>query len=124
MSHWSLWFVFCLSVGPDLACDPPFLCARTMLVLTLVLRLGELDDKVGHGIPGVVDTDEQQQNGSRGDDEQCWHRIAWDHKCCDEEGGVGDERKDRMPEPVFQHRLILGLTTRPPEHDDDVCHPP
>src|SRR5438309_10953774 len=76
------------------------------LVLTLVLRLGEFDGNIGHVIPGVVDTDEQQQHRSRGDDEQCRCRIAWEQKRCDEEGGVGDERKDRMPEPVFQYRLI------------------
>ncbi|MFL5590066.1 MAG: hypothetical protein ACJ8DI_20780, partial [Ktedonobacteraceae bacterium] len=29
-----------------------------------------------------------------------------------------------MPQPVFQHRLIVRLTACPPEHDDHVYHPP
>ena len=93
------------------------------LVLVLVLRPGELDGNVGNGIPGVVDANEQEQNSNRTDDEQCRHRIAQEHNCRDEEGGVGDERKDGMPQPVFQHRLIVCLTARPPYHDDDIGHP-
>ncbi len=42
-----------------------------LLVLALVLRLGVLKGKVGHGIPGVVNTDEQEQNRSSSDDQQC-----------------------------------------------------
>src|SRR5260370_32730912 len=78
------------------------------LVLTLVLRLGEFEGDVGYIIPGVVDADEQQQHRCRGDDEP----------------GIGDERQDRMPEPVFQHRLIVCLPAHTPEHDDDVGYPP
>src|SRR5215831_12494913 len=47
-----------------------------LLVLILVLRTGELEDDVGHVIPGVVDADEQKQHRCRGDDEQGRHRIA------------------------------------------------
>src|SRR6266516_3857896 len=99
-------------------------CTRTILVLALVLRLGALKGNVGHGIPRVVDTDEQEQNRSSTDDEQCWRRIAWEHHRRDDKCGVGDERKSRMPQPVFQHRLIARLTARPPYNDDDVYHPP
>jgi len=42
-----------------------------LLVLALVLRLGVLKGKVGHDIPGVVNTDEQEQNRSSSDDQQC-----------------------------------------------------
>src|SRR5438552_11348663 len=82
----------------------------TMLVLARVLWLGALDGNVGHGIPRVVDTDEQEQHRSRSDDEQCRRRMAWEHHRRDDECGVGDERKDRIPQPVFQHRLIVRLT--------------
>src|SRR2546421_8026051 len=104
-----------------------FLCQRptqgSQAILTLVLRLREPDGNVGNGIPRVVDADEQEQKRNRSDDEQCRRRIAQetnrrDDKCC-----VGNERKDRMPQPVFQYRLIVRLTARPPEHDDDVYHP-
>ncbi len=74
-----------------------------MLVLALVLRLGEVDGNVEHGIPRVVDADEQEQHRHCADDEQCRHRMAWEHNRRDEECGVGDERQDRIPQPVFQH---------------------
>jgi len=83
--------------------------ARPMLVLALVLRPGEVDGNVDHVIPRVVDTDEQEQHRSRGDDEQCRCRMAWEHYRRDEEGSVGDQRKDRMPQPVFQYRLIVRM---------------
>ena len=95
-----------------------------MLVLTLVLRLSVLDGNVGNGIPRVMDADEQEQHRHRTDAEQCRHRIAREHKRRDDECRVGDERKDRMPQPVFQHRYIVRLTARPPYHDDGVRHPP
>ena len=80
-----------------------------MLVLALVLGPGEFDGRVGHVVPRVVDADEQEQHRSLGDDEQYRHRIAREQNRRDDEGGVGDERKDRMPQPVFQHRLIVRL---------------
>src|SRR5579859_4774738 len=95
-----------------------------LLVLALVLRLRELQDKVGHIIPRVVDSDEQEQKRCRANDERCQHGIGWEHNCGDDECRVGDERKDRMPYPVFQHWLIGGLTARPSYYDDDVCHSP
>src|SRR2546427_12713775 len=66
------------------------------LVLTLVLWLCEFDGNIGHVIPGVVDADEQEQHRCGSDDEQCRYWIAWKQNRCDDEGGVGDQRKDRM----------------------------
>src|SRR5260221_7422685 len=94
------------------------------LVMRLVLALGQFEGKIGHIIPGVVDADEQQQHRCRSDDEQCRCRMAWEQKRRDDEGSVGDQRKDRMKQPVFQHRLIVRLTARPPEYDDHVGRPP
>src|SRR6266702_4439552 len=76
--------------------------ATPLLVLALVLRPGEFGGNVDHVIPRVVDADEQEQHRSRGDDEQCRCRMAWEQHRRDEEGSVGDQRKDRMPQPVFQ----------------------
>src|SRR5260221_12255111 len=84
------------------------------LVLTLVLPLGEVEGNIGHVIPGVVDADEQEQHRCRGDDEQCRSRMAWEQHRRDEEGSVGDQRKDRMKQPVFQHRLIVLLSAHAP----------
>src|SRR5258707_8062815 len=98
--------------------------SEAMLVLTLILRLGLLEDNVGNGIPRVVDADEQEQHRHRTDAEQGRHRIAREQKRRDDECCVGDERKYRMPQPVFQHRLIVSLTAHTPQHDDDVGHPP
>ncbi|MFL5698864.1 MAG: hypothetical protein ACJ797_17420, partial [Ktedonobacteraceae bacterium] len=98
--------------------------SQTILVLTLVLRLGALDGNVDHGIPRIVDAGEQKQKRSRTDAEQCRRRIAREHNRRDDECCVGNERKDRIPQPVFQYRLIVRLTARPPYHDDDVRHPP
>jgi len=95
-----------------------------MLVLALVLWPGEFDGNVGHGIPRVVDANEQEQHRHRTGDEQCRRRIAWEYDRRDDECCVGDERKDHMPQPVFQYRLIVCLLARPPEHDDDVGHSP
>src|SRR6266436_6936355 len=96
-----------------------------LLVLALVLLLGEFEGNVGHVIPGVVDADEQEQHRCRGDDEQCRCWMAWKHNCRDDEGGVGDQRQDHIPQPVFQHRLIVHLKAAcPPERDDNVGRPP
>ena len=95
-----------------------------MLVLALVLRLGLLEDNVGNGIPRVVDTDEQEQNRSSTGDEQRRCRIAREHNCRDDECGVGDERKDRMPQPVFQHRCIVSLAADTPCCYGDVGYSP
>src|SRR5216683_7005088 len=77
------------------------------LVLTLVLRLGEFDGNIGQVIPGVVDADEQEQHRCRSDDEQCRCWIDWKRNRRDDDGGVGEQRKDRMKQPVFHHRLIV-----------------
>src|SRR5216684_1365446 len=50
--------------------------------------------------------------------------MDWKQKRRDDEPGIGDERKDRMPEPVFQHWFIIRLTACPPEHDDHIGRPP
>src|SRR5260221_14625528 len=94
------------------------------LVLRLVLPLGEFEGNIGHIIPGVVDADEQQQHRCRSDDEQCRCWMAWEQQRRDDEGGVGDQRKDRMEKPGFQHRLIVLLTACPPEHNDNIGPPP
>src|SRR5260221_3376029 len=75
--------------------------SQALLVLALVLRPGEVDGNVDHVIPRVVDADEQEQHRSRGDDEQCRCRMAWEQHRRDEEGSVGDQRQDRMKQPVF-----------------------
>src|SRR2546421_6298325 len=94
------------------------------LVLTILLWLGEFDGNIGHVIPGVVDADEQEQHRCCSDDEQCWYWIAWKQNRRDDEGGVGGQRKDRMKQPVFQHRLIVYLPAHPPEHDDHIGRSP
>ena len=43
--------------------------SRSLLFLTRVLPLGEVDGNKGHVIPGIVDADEQQQQRCCGDDE-------------------------------------------------------
>src|SRR6266536_6725829 len=99
--------------------------ARRMLVLALVLLPGEFDGRVGHVIPRVVDADEQEQYRCRSDAEECRCRMDWEQKRRDDEDGVGDERQDGMPQPVFQHWLIAHLTAScPQEHDDDIGHSP
>src|SRR2546423_6425516 len=106
-----------------------FFCQRpvqgrraSQAILTLVPWLRELDGKVGNGIPRVVDAGEQEQKRNGSDDEQCQRRIAQEHNRRDDECCVGNERKDRMPQPVFQYRLIVRLTARPSYHDDDIRH--
>src|SRR6266567_6879134 len=94
------------------------------LVLMLVLRLVEFGGNIGHVIPGVVDADEQEQHRCRSNDEQCRYWIAWKQNRRDDDGGVGDQRKDRMKQPVFQHRLIVYLPAHTPEHDDHIGRSP
>ena len=99
--------------------------ARLLLVLARVLGPGAFEGRVGHDIPRIVDADEQEQHRSRSDDEHCWGRVTWEQNRRDDEGGVGDERQDRVPQPVGEHRLIFRQTVAcQPEHDDDVGHPP
>src|SRR6266568_4468288 len=79
--------------------------SQAILVLIRVLRLGEIDCNVGHSIPSIVDAGEQEQNR------------------CDDECSVGNNRKGRVVQPVFQHQLIVSLTARPQYNDDVVRHP-
>lgn len=69
-----------------------------------------------------MDTDEEKQYRRGADDEQRRCRIARYRQRRDEEARVGDKWKDHMPQPVFQYRLILVLTARPPEDDDNIYH--
>ncbi len=63
----------------------------------VVLRPGELKGNVCHDIPRVVDADEQQQHRSRSDDVQGRCRVTWEQNRRDDEGGVGDQRQERIP---------------------------
>src|ERR1700730_15558747 len=80
--------------------------SKPLLFLTLIFLLGKIDGNVGHSIPGVVDTNEQQHNRHRTDDEECQCWIAWQHNRRNDERCIGDERKCHMPQPVFQHWFI------------------
>src|SRR5580700_605418 len=95
---------------------------RTKLVLALVLRLELQADNVGNDIPGVVDTGEQEQKRSATSGEQRWLRIFREQYCRNDECGVGDERKNCMPQPVFQHRCIVRLAAETPCYYGDVSH--
>src|SRR6266700_4983782 len=97
--------------------------SQAILVLILVLRLGEIDCNVGHSIPSIVDAGEQEQKRRSTDDKQCWRRIYREQNRCDDECDVGDKRKGRVQQPVFQHQLIVSLTARPQYNDDVVRHP-
>ena len=72
----------------------------------VILRLGALEGRVGHGIPCVVDANEQEQHRYRSDDEQGRYPLSREHNRRDDEGGVRDERQDRIPQPVGEHRLM------------------
>jgi hypothetical protein len=71
------------------------------LVLTLVLMMDVLDRKVGHRIPRVVDTNEQEQNRRSGDDEECRHWIDWEYDRRDEERSIGGKWEDCVPQPIL-----------------------
>ena len=72
-----------------------------VLILALFLLLIAFDDRVGDVIPGIVDADEEEQDGSRCDDKERWRWSDWEHNRCDDECCVSDERKSDMPDPVF-----------------------
>src|SRR5438874_6077419 len=93
------------------AIPAPTIAIRDMVfLLILVVLLETLDGNVGHSLPGIVDTNEEEQNCHCSDAEECWNRIDQKENSCDEQYGVRDERKNRMPQPIFQHRLIVSLT--------------
>ena len=56
-----------------------------LLLLTLVLSLGEFEGNKGHAIPSVMDADEQEQQGCRGEGEECRCRRTEEQKRGDEE---------------------------------------
>src|SRR6266550_4395703 len=99
------------------------LASQAILVLIRVLRLGEIDCNVGHSIPSIVDAGEQEQQRSSSDAKQCWRRIYREQNRCDDECSVGNNRKGRVVQPVFQHQLIVSLTACPQYNDDVVRHP-
>ena len=72
----------------------------------VILRLGAFEGRIGHDIPCVVDTNEEEQHRYRSDDEQGRYRLSREHNRRDDEGGVRDERQDRIPQPVGEHRLM------------------
>src|SRR5579875_971779 len=92
------------------------------LVLVFVLWQ-ELISNIGNGIPRVVDTDEQHQNGNSTNDEQRRFWLAGEDKRGDDKRRIGDKREYCMPQSVFQHRLIASLTAQTPQNDYNVCYP-
>src|SRR5579883_785591 len=89
----------------------------SMLVLALVIRPRTLKGNVENGIPGVMDTGEQEQYCGAARDEQRRYAIKRKRNRRDYECAVGDKRKDRIPEPVFSHRLVIGLAACASYHD-------
>jgi hypothetical protein len=50
---------------------------------------------------------EQEQHRYRSDDKQGRYRLTREHNRCNEEGGVGDERQDRIGErPISLGRVF------------------
>ncbi len=84
------------------------------LVLPLIVPLSNIKSNIGDSIPGVVDADEQQQNRCPTDDEHRGYWLMGEYSRRDEERGIRGKRAYDMPEPVFQHRLIVSLPQRPP----------
>ena len=59
------------------------------LILALVIWLGVSEDEVDYGIPGVVDTDKEEQDGGGTDDEEREHWIGQEHNSRNQESGIG-----------------------------------
>ena len=70
-------------------------CARLVLVLACILRLGAFNGHIGHDIPRIVDPHEQEQHRHRRDNEQDRSRGDWKQNRRYGEGGVGDEWQER-----------------------------
>jgi hypothetical protein len=58
---------------------------RFVSIPALVFSMSTLDSKEGHHIPGVANTDKQEQNHCRANDIQCWGWIFREHKCSDDQ---------------------------------------
>ena len=67
-SCYGLDFLHCAS--PQQVAMRKLALRKTLLALARVLRLGEIDEHVGHEIPGVADTHDHEQQHCRSDDEQ------------------------------------------------------
>src|SRR6266487_2935349 len=121
----SWWRVFPLCTSPRHLSLRKRACARLVLVLACLLWLGAFNGHVGHDIPRIVDPHEQEQHRHRRDDEQARSGVDWKQNRRYDEGGVGDEWQERVPQPARAHQLIAHQTvTHLPEHDEDVSHPP
>jgi hypothetical protein len=75
---------------------------------------------VGHGVPCVVNADEEQQQCSRRDTK---HRPGWmgtsqASRC--RERRIGTKRKQSMKQPILEHGLVCGLCAQASSHDQSV----
>src|SRR5687768_5236049 len=79
-----------------------------------------LDGNVGYRVPGVVDSDEQKQQGRRADQEKSSVGIVGEQSCGDQKRGVGNKWEHCVPNPVFHHGTISSLTSRSANNYDAV----
>ena len=80
------------------------------------MALGVGEDDVRHGVPRVVNANQQQGERCSADDKQGACRIRA-KKGGDGEGGIADSGKRRVPQPILPDRFVCLLAQRP--HDDD-----
>src|SRR5438132_415989 len=92
--------------------------ASLFLFALPVLRL--LRGDVGDGVPGVVNPDEQQEQRRRTNQQEAHRRVLLETERRHQQRHVRDERKDAVPQPVFQHRRVARLPARPPDDDRHV----
>src|SRR6516162_2270551 len=83
-------------IGVDLL-DCLFIWQSFLFPRLVILGLRAFEGRVGHHIPCVADANEQEQHRYRSDDEQGRYRLTREHNRRNEQGGIGDERQDRVP---------------------------
>src|SRR3954462_6917007 len=77
--------------------------------LVLLLLAFAHEDLVGHGVPCVVDADEEQEECDSADDEQRGARVRVCQACGCNQNCVCDQRKKKVEQPVFEYGLVSGL---------------
>ncbi len=88
-----------------------------------IIRSPTGEDMVRDGIPGIVNAGKEEQQRRSAGDEQGWARMGGSHVCRSSQHCIRRKWKQNMKEPVLKYRLVGGLYSHTPSHDDGVYHP-
>src|SRR5579872_3887993 len=90
-------------------CPKKFRCSRSV-------STPDIDREVRNGIPRVADAEENEEHRTPGKREQRLMRKCGKRNCSGEHHSISDERRECVPQPIVESRLVDGCFSHAP-HD-------